>query len=635
MNLVLFAVGGLIVVLVFWLAKRSSSDPYGEFHLALNKLPTDDDEALPRTEWLNMGYWKDTDVFPKACEALALKLVQAAGCKPGGEVLDVGHGSGESLIFLLTHPLVARPSQLTGITSLKAHHERSQARVARLQQPIPVVLHAGDAVYRPGCRGHPLDPSSEERFDTILALDCAYHFQPRTAFLRQAYEKLRPGGSVALADICFAPGALATRWTRWVLRLMPRENMVSTDEYLAEMRGIGFTDVRLEDVTDDVFPGFIRFLGTRGLGWKTFGGVMGVFAGAGARFVVVSVLIPRYEERSSPTAHTVYEVRVKANVRDWSLWHRYSEFDDLHTELTKAAHEPPPAPLPPKHSLSLFRSHSDPKLLEERRTGLETYLRAILSAKDDKWRETYAFRQFLGVPIGKQDEGGQFTPASWLDEHIDLQARIRDIRADINKRDALSDRGDPNGSHTSNVAAKKKLAGVISRLGKLAAGLQELAMGGMIEGELQRRTDMVARMRDDCEKLGKMVTVARQVNRGLGAAGGPSARTPAPDTDRDALLGGASKPFGRVFGAAPKPRETEETRPLDDHGLVMLQEAKMQQQDSELSQLTAVIQRQRHLGEAISSEIALQIELLDDLANRVDETSGKIATTNREMGRLR
>ncbi|KAJ7706112.1 syntaxin [Mycena rosella] len=344
-----------------------------------------------------------------------------------------------------------------------------------------------------------------------------------------------------------------------------------------------------------------------------------------------SVLIPRYEERSSPSPHTVYEVKVKANVRDWSMWRRYSE---AHKGRARAT----PCPAAPKHSLSIFRSHTDPKLLEERRIGLETYLRAILSAKDDKWRETFAFREFLGVPIGKQGEfpqGGQFTPASWLDEHIDLQARIRDIRADINKRDALSDRGDPNGSHTSNVAAKKKLAGVISRLGKLAAGLQELAMGGMIEGELQRRTDMVARMRDDCEKLGQMVTVARQVNRGLGATGGSAASNPAPDTDREALLGGASsKPFGRVFGAAPKARETEETRPLDDHGLLMLQEAKMQQQDGELSQLTAVIQRQRHLGEAISNEIAIQIELLDDLANRVDETSGKIQTTNREMGRL-
>ncbi|KAJ6519891.1 syntaxin [Mycena sanguinolenta] len=363
-----------------------------------------------------------------------------------------------------------------------------------------------------------------------------------------------------------------------------------------------------------------------------------------------SVLIPRYEERPSPSPHTVYEVRVKANVRDWLIWRRYSEFDDLHTALKDACGEPP-APLPSKHAFSIFRSHSDPKLLEERRTGLETYLRAIVSAKDDKWRETFAFKQFLGIPIGKHTGGGngefgqserQFTLASWLDEHIDLQARIRDVRADLNKRDALSDAGDPNGAHTSNVAAKKKLAGIITRVGRLASGLQELAMGGMSEGELQRRTDMIARLRDDCEKLGKMVTVARFSSRISSAAG--SSAVPAADSDREALMGGTSrspprapKSFGRVFGAAaaPKPQETEETRPLDDHGLFMLQEQKMQQQDVDVSQLTAVLQRQRHLGEAISNELQLQIELLDDLANRVDETSGKIATTSREMGRLR
>ncbi|KAJ7837546.1 syntaxin [Mycena olivaceomarginata] len=357
-----------------------------------------------------------------------------------------------------------------------------------------------------------------------------------------------------------------------------------------------------------------------------------------------SVLIPRYEERASPSPHTVYEIRVKANVRDWSIWHRYSEFDDLHSALKDACGEPP-APLPSKHSLSIFRSHSDPKLLDERRTGLETYLRAIVSAKDDKWRETFAFKEFLGIPIGKQggEFGGserQFTLASWLDEHIDLQTRIRDVRADLNKRDALSDIGDPNGAHTSNVAAKKKLAGIITRVGRLATGLQELAMGGMSEGELQRRTDMIARLRDDCEKLGKMVTVARLTSRVDG--GSASARNPAPDSDREALIGGTSrspprggKSFGRVFGAAAKPQETEETRPLDDHGLFMLQEQKMQQQDVDVSQLTAVLQRQRHLGEAISNELQIQIELLDDLANQVDATSGKIASTNREMGRLR
>ncbi|KAJ7181724.1 S-adenosyl-L-methionine-dependent methyltransferase [Mycena crocata] len=289
MNLLLLA-AVIALFLVFWLLKRSSGELYGQFHLPFNKLPGDKPGALPRTEWLNMGYWKDTDVFPDATAALALKLVQAAECKPGGHVLDVGHGTGESLIFLLTHPSVPHPSRLTGITSLEVHHQRSKARVARLNHPVPVALHLGDAIYHPGQHDHPLDPSSDAHFDTVLALDCAYHFQTRATFLKQAHDQLRPDGSIALADICFAPGALQTRWTRCVtavLRMMPRENMISTDEYLAQMHGIGYTDVRLEDCTEYVFPGFIRFLSTRGLSWQLFGQIFGIFAGAGARFVIV------------------------------------------------------------------------------------------------------------------------------------------------------------------------------------------------------------------------------------------------------------------------------------------------------------------------------------------------------------
>ncbi|KAJ7254048.1 S-adenosyl-L-methionine-dependent methyltransferase [Mycena haematopus] len=296
MNVLLLAASLFsLIILVYWIVKGLSADPYGEFHLGLNKLPGDD---VPRTEWLNMGYWKvhntsATNVFPEACQALAMKLVRAARCKPGGRVLDVGHGTGESLIFLLTHPSVPRPSHLTGITSLASHHERSQARVARLNQTVPVDLHVGDAVQRPGVHEHPLAPSSEaNKFDTILALDCAYHFRSRAAFLRQVYSRLRPGGAVALADICFANGALETRWTRFVMAavgsgLMPRENRISTDEYIAQMREIGFTEVELEDVTKDVFPGFISFLATRGTGWWILSRVFTILWGSGARFVVV------------------------------------------------------------------------------------------------------------------------------------------------------------------------------------------------------------------------------------------------------------------------------------------------------------------------------------------------------------
>ncbi|THH34162.1 hypothetical protein EUX98_g44 [Antrodiella citrinella] len=359
---------------------------------------------------------------------------------------------------------------------------------------------------------------------------------------------------------------------------------------------------------------------------------------------IQAIYIRGYEERHEPKPHTVFRIEIQASVRKWQMWRRYSEFADLHTELSKSTGMAPPAQLPPKNAMTMTMSRwraASADLLEERRAGLELYLRAILSAKEGVWRDSFAFRDFLGVPVGKQQAGMdgsgsvQFTSSSWLDEHNDLQTRIRDIRADINKRDALGDRGDVSGSHQANVQAKKKLAGVLTSVGVLEEGLQSLGLSGMSEGELQRRRDMAARLRDDCEKLAKMVTVARLTSRGLGGSG---ERNPASDFDRAALLGnnttvGFTRPSGRVFGV-PQPKETEQTRPLDETGLVQLQQTQTEQQDALVAQLSSVLQRQKHLGLAINEEIQDQNRLLDDLTNEVDRVGGKLTSAKKQMNKL-
>lgn len=391
-----------------------------------------------------------------------------------------------------------------------------------------------------------------------------------------------------------------------------------------------------------------------------------------AATAIQAVYVRGHEERTEPKPHIVFRIDIQAHVRSWQMWRRYSEFADLHTELTKSVGAPPPSTLPPKHAFAMLRSPKNEALLEERRAGLEIYLRAIVSAKDNRWLDSFAFRDFLGIPTGKQaalpgighlpsigggkDSGGggvdgglQFTSSTWLDEHMDLQSRVRDIRADINKRDAFSERGDVGGAHTTNVQAKKKLAGVLTRVGTLVSGLDPLVVqSGMSEGEMQRRTDMVARLQDDCEKLAKMLTVAsssrqQQSSSSLSFA---AARNSTATSDRAALLGSgsggggggqpavSSKPIARVFGMPQPPKETNETRPLDDHGLFQLQQAKMDQQDVQLSQLTAILQRQKQLGTAINSELAQHIELLDGLHNDVEQVGGKLTAAKKQLNRL-
>jgi regulator of vacuolar morphogenesis len=356
--------------------------------------------------------------------------------------------------------------------------------------------------------------------------------------------------------------------------------------------------------------------------------------------IIQSVYIRSYETRPEPKLHTVYRIEVQGPVRSWQVWKRYSEFVDLDVELAKATGESPPAPLPPKHafqiSLSFRRTLNDEKLLEERRAGLETYLRAIVSAKDPKWRDNISFREFLNAPrtntAGVGDStGSQFTTSSWLDEQADLLTMARDIRADLNKRDALADRNDVQGAHTAGVNAKRKLSALVVRVGVLAKGLAELAMAGMSQGELQRRNDMVARLQDDCEKLSKMVIAARQTSRG-------TERVLPTAADREQLLNEGSptnrRAFGRVFGQRQAPQETAETRPLDSQGLVQLQSTQMEQQDEQLSQLSAILRRQNQIGVAIGTEISQQIDMLDQLSNDLDSTGAKLTNARKQMNRL-
>ncbi|KDQ19908.1 hypothetical protein BOTBODRAFT_27326 [Botryobasidium botryosum FD-172 SS1] len=285
-------------------------EPYGDFHLQLNVVSgRGKHESRPETEWLNMGLWKDTGIFPDACEALALRMIALAMPTPGGRILDVGHGSGDSLLLHLSHPSVPRPQSLAGITSIKGQHQRASERVAEAQEKllhaseVSVDLYLGDAVFAPllskpssSEHTHPLDPdNTSPPFTSILALDCAYHFVTREAFLTQSFARLAPGGRIALADMAFEPST-STSWYSILLARngvgptlsVPIENMVSKSQYAAQMHKMGYVNVTVEDISDDVFPGFQEFLvSKRGL-WRIFARVIGLWVKGGGKFVLVS-----------------------------------------------------------------------------------------------------------------------------------------------------------------------------------------------------------------------------------------------------------------------------------------------------------------------------------------------------------
>ncbi|PKX98179.1 Qc-SNARE protein [Aspergillus novofumigatus IBT 16806] len=341
---------------------------------------------------------------------------------------------------------------------------------------------------------------------------------------------------------------------------------------------------------------------------------------------------------------------------------RYSDFVAFHTSLLNQTNAPPPAPLPGKHWFS--NTVSNPTLREERRQGLESYLRAINEADDPRWRTCSAWRAFLNLPSSAVGNGnGSATtsaklhaaitepgaagtqsaitdPTLWLDCYRDMKAHLHDARLHLTRRDQETT---PQKQHESSARAKSSLVRAGSLIGALEDGLKNLgdanadarscasgkrgAWGGgnaLGDGEIRRRKDLLVNARKEKNGLEDLLNAMAAKSRIDNAV--------ASIQDKEALVGSASrKPArsGRVLG-----KETERTRELDNQGVLQLQKQTMEDQDMSIEELRKIVQRQKELGIAINAELEIQNELLKLTDEDTDRLEKKIEIGKKRVGKI-
>ncbi|KAM0114881.1 hypothetical protein ACP6JC_008583 [Aspergillus fumigatus] len=380
----------------------------------------------------------------------------------------------------------------------------------------------------------------------------------------------------------------------------------------------------------------------------------------------VEISIPTTTTSHTSPPYTIYNITLRLPLRSFTISKRYSDFVAFHTSLLNQTNAPPPAPLPGKHWFS--NTVSNQVLREERRQGLESYLRAINEADDPRWRTCSAWRAFLNLPSSAIGNGNGSTttsaklhaaitepgaagtqsaitdPTLWLDCYRDMKAHLHDARLHLTRRDQETT---PQKQHESSARAKSSLVRAGSLIGALEDGLKNLgdanadarstasgkrgAWGsgnGLGDGEIRRRKDLLVNAKKEKNGLEDLLNAMAAKSRIDNAV--------ASIQDKEALVGSASrKPprSGRVLG-----KETERTRELDNQGVLQLQKRTMEDQDMSIEELRKIVQRQKELGIAINAELEIQNELLkltDEDTDRYVWTQASALITHSNICRLK
>lgn len=208
--------------------------------------------------WLNLGYWKVARTYPEACTAMVELLGTHADLQPGDSVLDVGAGFAEQDFVLLDRFGV---SHITGIDITPVHVDKARERVARRGLADHIEIRLGSATAL---------PFPNASFDKVLALECAFHFDTRDEFMREAFRVLKPGGTFTLADMLPSPGKkprIANAFGRNYGHI-PKANYYDREEYSRRLAAAGYDEIAVDSIREDVFPAMAEYTRQRVSGKK-------------------------------------------------------------------------------------------------------------------------------------------------------------------------------------------------------------------------------------------------------------------------------------------------------------------------------------------------------------------------------
>mmetsp|Transcript_31701 Transcript_31701/g.69281 ORF Transcript_31701/g.69281 Transcript_31701/m.69281 type:complete len:228 (+) Transcript_31701:122-805(+) len=185
---------------------------------------------------------------------------------------------------------------------------------------------------------------------------------------------------------------------------------------------------------------------------------------------------------------------------------------------------------------------------------------------------------------------------TWLQDFEDAKRSADEAMELIQDRTQVVEMGSADTARLTGTI-RRKLGGLKSKIESLDGELKEQNVSGQ---ESERRRDMLTRLKTRHDQLSSMLNT----NGRRTFAPGDQMRTP--------------------------PRETEQTAELDNQGLIMMQRNIMQDQDTQLDDLSRIVSSTKHISMAIGEEVDLHNRLLDDLDHDIDTNQWRLKNATRK-----
>jgi cyclopropane fatty-acyl-phospholipid synthase-like methyltransferase len=209
--------------------------------------------------YLNLGYWKTARTIDDACVAMAMLVAETAGIGAGSEVVDVGFGFADQDMLWMER---LAPARITGLNITPSQVRLARERVAArgMADRIELLQASATAI-----------PLPDASCDQVVGVECAFHFDTREDFFREAFRVLRSGGRLVLGDVIRAqpdPRPFRRRvqdfnWKFFMQKYaVPAANADTRESYAAKLGAAGFAAVRVDSISEQVYPGLHHYMAT-------------------------------------------------------------------------------------------------------------------------------------------------------------------------------------------------------------------------------------------------------------------------------------------------------------------------------------------------------------------------------------